>query len=74
MAIEIDWEEYKEFKEHSHRKDKLHIVLDFIRSYYNINNPSDIFDMLRVDNVGQMFLERKDIKSAEDLETFMFKP
>lgn len=73
MAIEIDWEEYKEFKEHSHREDKLLMVLDFIRSYYNINNPSDIFEMLKVDNIGQMFLERKDITSAEDLETFMFK-
>ena len=73
MAIEIDWEEYKEYKKHSHREDKLHIVIDFIRSYYNKNNPSDIFEMLKVDNIAQMFLERKEIKSAEDLENFMFQ-
>ena len=69
----IDWEEYKEYKKHSHRDDKLQMVIDFIKSYYNINSPVDIYDMLKNDEVAQMFLERKEIVSAEGLEDFMFQ-
>ena len=69
----IDWKEYKEFKEHSNKEDRLLIAIDFLRSYYNMNNASDMFDMLKNDDVGNMLLERKDITDAEGLENLMFK-
>jgi len=69
----IDWKEFKEFKEHSIEEDRLRIMIDFMRSYYNMNNASDMFDMLKNDDVGNMLLERKDITDAEGLENFMFK-
>lgn len=69
----IDWDEYKEFKKFSHKEDKLQITIDFIKSYYNISNPVDIYDMLKTDDIGQMFLERKQITDPEALENFMFK-
>ena len=69
----VDWDEYKEFKKFSHREDKLEITIDFIKSYYNKSNPSDIYNMLKDDDIGQMFLERKDITDEEGLENYMFK-
>ena len=69
----IDWDEYKEFKKFSHKEDKLQIAIDFIKSYYNMNSPVDIYDMLKQDDIGQMFLERKDITDPEVLENYMFK-
>ena len=67
----IDWKEYKEFKEHSNKEDRFLIAIDFMRSYYNINNASDMFKMLKSDDVGNMLLERNDIVNAEGLESFI---
>ena len=69
----IDWDEYKEFKKFSHKEDRLQIAVDFIKSYYNMNNAVDMFTMLIEDDIGQMLLERKDIKDPEGLENFMFQ-
>ena len=69
----IDWDEYKEFKKFSHKEDKLQIAVDFIKSYYNMNSPMDMYDMLNKDDIGQMLLERKDITDPEGLENFIFK-
>ena len=68
----IDWNEYKEFKSHTRKEDRLEILVDFIKSYYNINSPSDMFSMIKDDDIGQMLLERKDINDPEGLESFMF--
>ena len=69
----VDWEEFKEYKKFSNKEDKLQIAIDFIKSYYNKSNPSDIYNMLKDDDIGQMFLERKNITDEEGLENFMFK-
>lgn len=69
----IDWDEYKEFKKFTNKDDKLQIAIDFIKSYYNMNNPSDVYEMLVKDDIGQMLLERKDIIDSESLENFMFR-
>ena len=68
----IDWTEYKEFKTHTTKEDRLEILVDFIKSYYNVNNARDMFSMIHNDDIGQMLLERKDITDAEGLENFMF--
>ena len=67
----IDWDEFKEFKKHSVKEDKLAILTDFIKSYYNISNAGDMYGMIKNDDVGIMFLERNDIQSAEGLESFI---
>jgi len=69
----IDWDEYKEYKNYTPRKDNFEILLEFIKSYYNTNSPTEIFNMLRVDDVAQMMLEKRNISDAEDLENFLFK-
>ena len=69
----IDWNEYKEFKTHTNKEDRLEILVDFMRSYYNMNNPRDMYSMMKEDDIGQMLLERKDITDAEGLESFIYK-
>lgn len=71
--VKIDWDEYKEHKKTSVRENKLEIVLDFFRSYYNMTNPSDIYESLKADDIGQMMLEKYDINSDIALENILFK-
>jgi hypothetical protein len=70
---QFNWEEYKEFRQHTSQTDKLKIAIDFVRSYYNITNPQEIYDMLRFDDIGRMMLEKRDINSAHSLESFMYQ-
>ena len=71
--IKIDWNEYKEYKTYSVKNDKLDVVIDFIKSYYNTSNPLDIYESLVNDALGEMMLEKRDINSPEALESYMFK-
>ena len=68
----IDWDEYKEYKEHSTYSDNFEILLDFMKSYYNMSGPSEIYSMLSSDDIGQMMLGKRDIDSAADLENFLY--
>jgi len=71
--VRIDWDEYKEYKKMSVRENKLEIVLEFLKSYYNMNNPSDIYETLKADDIGQMMLEKYKIRNDIDLEDILFK-
>ena len=71
--IEINWQEYKEHKKFTAKSDNFEILLDFIKSYYNMSSPTDIFDMLITDDTAKMMLEKRSIKEPEDLENFLFK-
>ena len=71
--IKFDWKEFKEFKNYTHKEDKLEIAVDFIKSYYNIYTPKDVFEILIDDDIGKMLLDKREIKEAEDLENFMFQ-
>lgn len=71
--VKINWDEFKEYKKHSHREDNFEILLEFMKSYYNMSSPFDVYDSLSVDGIGQMMLEKRDISDAEGLETYLFK-
>jgi hypothetical protein len=71
--IKINWDEYKEHKKYSVRKDNFEILLEFMRSFYNMNSPTDMFDIFVEDDIASMMLEKRNIKDAEDLENFLFK-
>jgi len=71
----INWNEYKEFKKHRLKdEDNFTILLHFIKSYYNVSTPVDIFDMLSEDELAVMMLQKRDISDAEGLETYLFMP
>ena len=69
----FDWDEYKEFKKFSGKDDKLQVAIDFMKSYYNMSSPRELYEMLKEDDIGQMMLEKRDITDAEGLENFMFQ-
>jgi len=69
----INWAEFKEYKKYSNRNDNFEILLDFIKSYYNMVNPREIYGLLSSDDTAQMMLEKRNITDAEDMENFLFK-
>ena len=71
--LKIDWEEYKEYKKFSVRNDNFEVLLEFIKSYYNIVLPQDIYDMLHADDTAQLMLDKRSINDAVALEDFLYK-
>lgn len=71
--ITIDWDEYKEYKRYSVRDDNFEVLLDFIKSYYSVTHPSDMYETLNGDATAKMMLEKRKLKDAEDLEIFLRK-
>jgi len=71
--LKISWEEFKEYKKHSHRKDNFMNLLAFIKSYYNTVNAFDIFESLKSDPIGEMMLQKREITTPEELENYIFK-
>lgn len=70
---QINWDEFKAFKAHSHKEDNFEILLDFMKSYYNMIHAGDMYDMLVNDPLGQMMLEKRDISDAEGLENHLYR-
>ena len=71
--LKIDWDEFKEYKKFSIRDDNFEILLDFMKSYYHIVLPQDIYDVLREDDTAQMMLDKRSIHDAVALENFLYK-
>ncbi len=72
--LKINWDEYKEFKKHRQANgDNFTTLLEFVKSYYNMVNPREMFEVFKADGLAEMMLEKRDIKDAEDLENFLFK-
>ena len=73
--LKINWDEYKEYKHSRHKKaDNFLTLLDFMKSYYHMKSPVDIYDVLRYDDLALMMLEKRDITDAEGLEKYLFSP
>lgn len=71
--VSINWKEFKEYKQHAMKDNNFEILLDFMKSYYNIISPLDMYDVLKADDTAKMMLAKRNIKCAEDLETFLFQ-
>ena len=70
--VEISWEEFKEYKKYSVVDDKFLILLDFMKSFYNLTNPIELFEIFQDDPLAEIMLKKRDIKTPEELESFMF--
>jgi hypothetical protein len=71
--ITINWKEFKEYKQHAMKENNFDILLDFMKSYYNMTSPLDMYDTLNADSTAKLMLDKRNIDSAEDLETFLFQ-
>jgi len=73
VVLKIDWDEYKEYKQFSVRNDNFETLLDFVKSYYHMVLPQDIYDMLKADDTAALMLNKRSINDAVDLENFLYK-
>ncbi len=71
--ITINWSEYKEYKKYARGNDNFEMLLDFMKSYYNMTNPLDIYETLHNDDTAQMMLDKRNIIDPEGLERFLFR-
>jgi hypothetical protein len=71
--LSINWDEFKLYKKQSHKDDNFEILLDFIGSYYNIKNPSDVYEILLSDATAELMLKKRNIVDAVALETYRNK-
>ena len=71
--IKINWDEYKEHKQYSVRNDNFEILLEFMKSFYNMSSPMDMYEVFVADDIASMMLQKRNIKDAEDLENYLFK-
>ncbi len=71
--MEINWTEFKEFKQYSVRNDNFETLLDFMKSYYNMMSPMDMYDVFSEDATAKLMLEKRKIKDAAGIEDYLFK-
>ena len=71
--MRINWDEFKEYKRHNQNRENFDLLLTFLRSYYNMTSPIDIYQSLVDDAIGQMMLEKRDILTVESLEDYIYK-
>ncbi len=72
----IDWDEYKHYKQQRQTIDELdnfELLLEFLRSFYNKSSSFEVFDILSSDEIGEMMLQKRDIKKPEQLEDYLYK-
>ncbi|WP_241856092.1 hypothetical protein [Sulfurimonas lithotrophica] len=74
MVRNIDWGEFKSYRASSTKEqDNFLMMLDFLKSYYNLYSVFDIYDTLAGDETTKMMLDKRDITSPEGLESYLFK-
>ncbi len=72
--VNIDWKEFKEYRTHSQKKDdNFVLLLNFLKSYYNMFSVTEIYETLKNDDTAKMMLDKRDIIDAEGLERYLFK-
>lgn len=72
--IEINWEEFKFFKQYSTKKgDNFETLLDFLKSYYKMTSTKEMFETMINDDVAQMMLRKREMHTLEDLEKHLYK-
>ena len=71
---EINWEEFKIFKQSSNKKDNnFEVLLDFLKSYYNMTNPVEMYETMANDDIAPLMLEKRAMYCAADLEKHLYK-
>ena len=72
--IEINWDEFKFFKQYSEKKnDNFEVLLDFLKSYYSMTNIKEMYETMVNDDTAQLMLNKREIRSVEDLEKHLFR-
>lgn len=72
--IEINWEEFKFFKQYSKKKgDNFEVLLDFLENHYKMTSPKEMFETMLGDETAQLMLKKREMHALEDLEKHLYK-
>lgn len=72
--IEINWEDFKFFKQYSDIKnDNFEILLDFLKNHYKMTSPKEMFETMSNDETAQLMLKKREMHTLEDLERHLYK-
>ncbi len=70
----IDWAEFKEFKKMTTKEgDNFELLLEFLKSWYSMTSPVEMYQTMAGDEIAQMMLNKRDLKSSADLEKLLYK-
>ncbi|RUM64482.1 MAG: hypothetical protein DSZ04_02300 [Sulfurimonas sp.] len=53
------------------RSDSFERLIEFMKSYYNMHNPDELFDTLKNDDTAIMMLNKCSITSAASMNQFL---
>lgn len=72
--IEINWDDFKFFKQYSENKsDNFEILLEFLKSHYKMTSPKEMYETMANDDTALLMLNKREINSLEDLEKRLYK-
>ncbi len=74
--MKINWNEFKAFKheyENPHGRDNFALLIEFLRSFYNVQDIQDLYDSLENDELSLMMMKKRRISSVIILEKYMDK-
>lgn len=70
----IDWAEFKEFKKSTTKEgDNFEMLLEFLKVFYSMTSPIEMYETMAGDEIAQMMLEKRNLKSSADLEKLLYK-
>lgn len=71
--IKINWEDYKDFKtnDSTQNGDNFDILLEYLRSYYNLKSFVEIYDVLYEDELARQMLEKRSLGDAYALNDYI---
>lgn len=62
------------FKRYTEKEgDNFELLLEFLKSYYNMVSTTELYETLKHDDIAQMMLKKRDINSSADLENILFQ-
>ena len=74
--MKINWEEFKSFKvEYANplNKDNFGLLIEFLKSFYNVNDINTLYESLYNDDLARMMLKKRNIKNVVILEKYIAK-
>ncbi len=74
--MKINWEDFKTFKhkyDNPLKKDNFALLIEFLRSFYNVTDINELYTSLKDDELSVLMLEKRHISSAVSLEKYLAK-
>jgi hypothetical protein len=74
--MKINWDEFKAFKheyDNSHNRDNFALLIEFLRSFYNVKDINELYNSLKNDELSYLMMKKRNITTVTILEKYMVK-